>query len=73
MFTTAHNTAQNVSSAFSTYVLGVDAWDASKKALKENVVSGMTSLLVFTTLFQFSGIFFVRMLPRNKEELLRDM
>jgi BT1 family len=72
MFTTVNNSALNLSAAFSTLLLGI--WDVSKEALANHELQGMINLTVLTTCLQVSGVFFVGMLPRTKEELfeLRD-
>jgi hypothetical protein len=69
MFTTVNNSALNLSAAFSTLLLGV--WDVSKVALANNELQGMVNLTVLTTCLQVSGILFVRMLPRTREELFQ--
>mmetsp|Transcript_46131 Transcript_46131/g.52092 ORF Transcript_46131/g.52092 Transcript_46131/m.52092 type:complete len:592 (+) Transcript_46131:86-1861(+) len=72
MFTTINNSAGQVSRAISTLLLGI--WDVSKEALAKHELQGMVNLTILTTVLQLSGILFVRMLPRTKEELfeLRD-
>ena len=67
MFTTLSNSAWTLASAFSTLLLGV--WDVSKDALERGDLSGMINLSLLTTSIQLSGILFVRLLPRTKEEL----
>jgi hypothetical protein len=67
MFTTVNNSAMHLHTTISTHLLGI--WDVSKKALQEGDLSGMIKLTLLTTAFQFSGIFFVGMLPKTKEEL----
>ncbi|KAJ8908297.1 hypothetical protein NDN08_008388 [Rhodosorus marinus] len=68
MFTTASNTALGVGSSLSTLLLGI--WDVSKQALESGQVYGMAKLTVLTTLLQTSGLLFVFLLPRNRDELL---
>ena len=75
MFTTINNSALQVSRAISTHLLGLkhwfgDSWDVSKEKLEVNDLTGMINLTVLTTAMQVSGILFVGMLPRTKDELL---
>ncbi len=75
MFTTINNSALQVSRAISTHLLGLkhwlgDSWDVSKEKLEVNDLRGMINLTVLTTAIQVSGILFVGMLPRTKDELL---
>lgn len=67
MFTTVNNSALNLSTALSTNLLGI--WDVSKEALANNELSGMMNLTYLTTALQISGLLFVGLLPRTKEEL----
>jgi BT1 family len=67
MFTTVNNSALNLSVALSTHLLGW--WDVSKEALANNELTGMINLTYLTTAMQVSGILFVGLLPRTKEEL----
>jgi len=67
MFTTVNNSALNLSVAISTHLLGW--WDVSKEALMEHELSGMIKLTILTSIMQVSGILFVGLLPRTKEEL----
>ncbi|KAL7536439.1 hypothetical protein ACHAXR_007185 [Thalassiosira sp. AJA248-18] len=67
MFTTMSNSAYTVSTAFSTLLLGV--WDVSKEAMERGDLSGMINLTALTTLIQVSGVLFVGLLPRTKEDL----
>jgi hypothetical protein len=67
MFTTVNNSALNLSVAFSTRLLGI--WDVSKEALENNELTGMVNLTVLTTALQVSGILFVGLLPKTKEDL----
>jgi hypothetical protein len=67
MFTTVNNSALNLSVAVSTRLLGW--WDVSKEALANNELTGMINLTYLTTAMQVSGIVFVGLLPRTKEEL----
>ncbi|KAL7477866.1 hypothetical protein ACHAW6_003657 [Cyclotella cf. meneghiniana] len=68
MFTTMSNSAYTLSAAFSTLLLGV--WDVSKEAMERGELSGMVNLTALTTLIQVSGVLFVGLLPRTKEDLL---
>ena len=67
MFTTMSNSAYTLASAFSTLLLGV--WDVSKDAMERGDLTGMINLTALTTLIQVSGILFVGLLPRTKEDL----
>ena len=67
MFTTVSNSAYNLASAFSTLLLGI--WDVSKEAMERGELSGMIKLTALTTLIQVSGVLFVGLLPRTKEDL----
>lgn len=67
MFTTVHNSASTLAGAFSTLLLGV--WDVSKEAMEKGQLSGMINLTWFTTFVQISGLLFVNLLPRTKEDL----
>ena len=67
MFTTVHNSASTLASAFSTLLLGV--WDVSRGAMEKGKLSGMINLTWLTTLIQVSGLLFVTLLPRTKEDL----
>lgn len=67
MFTTVNNSAYTMSSAISTQLLGV--WDVSKETLVDGDLSGLTKLTIFTTFCQVSGILFVKLLPRTREDL----
>lgn len=67
MFTTMSNSAYTLASAFSTLLLGV--WDVSKDAMERGDLTGMINLTALTTLIQVSGVFFVGLLPRTKEDL----
>jgi len=67
MFTTMSNSAYTLATAFSTLLLGV--WDVSKEAMEQGDLSGMVKLTAFTTLIQVSGVLFVGLLPRTKEDL----
>jgi BT1 family len=72
MFTTVNNSAGAMSRALSTPLTAI--WDVSKAALAKNELTGMVNLTLLTTAIQVSGILFVGLLPRTKEELfeLRD-
>lgn len=67
MFTTVNNSALNLNVALSTHLLGW--WDVSKEALASHDLTGMINLTYLTTAMQVSGVFFVFLLPRTKEEL----
>jgi hypothetical protein len=67
MFTTVNNSALNLSVALSTHLLGY--WDVSKEALAAHELTGMINLTYLTTALQVSGVLFVGLLPRTKEEL----
>ena len=67
MFTTVNNSALNLSSAISTRLLGI--WDVSKQAFLDGKIGGMVNLTVLTTTLQLSGVLFVGLLPRTKEDL----
>ena len=67
MFTTVNNSALNMSVALSTHLLGW--WDVSREALLNHELTGMINLTYLTTAMQVSGILFVGLLPRTKEEL----
>ena len=67
MFTTMSNSAYTLATAFSTLLLGV--WDVSKEAMERGELGGMIKLTALTTLIQVSGVLFVGLLPRTKEDL----
>ena len=67
MFTTMSNSAYTLAAAFSTLLLGV--WDVSKEAMESGDLVGMVNLTALTTLIQVSGVLFVGLLPRTKEDL----
>jgi len=67
MFTTMSNSAYSLASAFSTLLLGI--WDVSKDAMERGDLTGMINLTALTTLIQVSGVLFVGLLPRTKEDL----
>lgn len=67
MFTTVNNSAGHLSSAISTQLLGI--WDVSKAAIVAGDWDGMFWLTLMTTLVQMSGVLFVKLLPRTKEDL----
>lgn len=67
MFTTMSNSAYTLATAFSTLLLGV--WDVSKEAMERGELGGMINLTALTTLIQVSGLLFVGLLPRTKEDL----
>eukprot|EP00984_Skeletonema_dohrnii_P026402 scaffold15755_cov97-Skeletonema_dohrnii-CCMP3373.AAC.2 len=66
MFTTMSNSAYSLASAFSTLLLGI--WDVSKDAMERGDLTGMINLTALTTLIQVSGVLFVGLLPRTKED-----
>merc|ERR1712157_231239 len=63
-----NNSALSLSGAIGTMLLGI--WDVSKEAMERGDLSGMTELTILTTCLQTSGIFFVGLLPRTKEDLV---
>jgi hypothetical protein len=67
MFTTMSNSAYTLAAAISTLLLSV--WDVSKEAMERGDLSGMINLTALTTLIQVSGVLFVGLLPRTKEDL----
>jgi hypothetical protein len=67
MFTTVNNSANQMSVAVSTSLLGI--WDVSKEALENSELSGMINLTLLTTGMQVAGVLFVFLLPRTKEDL----
>lgn len=67
MFTTVNNSALNLSAALSTQLLRI--WDVSKEALAKHELSGMVNLTVLTSLVQLSGIAFVGLLPKTRDDL----
>mmetsp|Transcript_6254 Transcript_6254/g.9008 ORF Transcript_6254/g.9008 Transcript_6254/m.9008 type:complete len:129 (-) Transcript_6254:66-452(-) len=69
MFTTVNNSALTLCSAISTMLLGI--WDVSKTAIAAGEYSGMMKLTILTTALQVSGVFFVGLLPRTKEDLAK--
>lgn len=69
MFTTVHNSALNLSGMISTQLLRI--WDVSKEALGSGELTGMVNLTVLTSCLQISGIFFVGLLPRTKDDLFQ--
>jgi hypothetical protein len=69
MFTTVNNSALNLSVALSTLLLRI--WDVSKEALANHQLTGMINLTYLTTAMQVSGVLFVGLLPRTKEELFQ--
>lgn len=68
MFTTVNNSAENLADAISTMLLGI--WDVSKNVFITGDSSGMIKLTVLTTVLQTSGVLFVDLLPRTKEDLM---
>lgn len=67
MFTTVSNSAGNLAGAFSTLLLSV--WDVSKESMEMGQLQGMINLTWLTTAIQMSGLLFVGLLPRTKEDL----
>ena len=68
MFTTVNNSALNLSAAISTQLLRI--WDVSKDALARHELSGMINLTILTSLIQISGLGFVGLLPKTRDDLL---
>jgi len=69
MFTTVSNSANTVHRALSTMMLGI--WDVSEGALGRGELNGMIKLTLLTSILQVSGILFLGLLPRNKEDLAK--
>lgn len=69
MFTTVNNSALNLSSAISTRLLAI--WDVSLEALQAGQKTGIFNLTLLTTILQLSGILFVGLLPRTKDDLAK--
>jgi hypothetical protein len=69
MFTTVNNSALTLSSAISTVLLRI--WDVSKSALENGYLQGMINLTLLTTCLQVSGILFVKLLPKTKDDLAK--
>ena len=69
MFTTVNNAASNLASAISTVMLGI--WDVSETAMLSGDLSGMVKLTALTTALQVSGVLFVKLLPKTKDDLKR--
>mmetsp|Transcript_20105 Transcript_20105/g.30230 ORF Transcript_20105/g.30230 Transcript_20105/m.30230 type:complete len:551 (-) Transcript_20105:4577-6229(-) len=69
MFTTVNNSALNLSSAISTRLLAI--WDVSLEALQAGQKTGIFNLTLLTTVLQLSGILFVGLLPRTKDDLAK--
>jgi hypothetical protein len=67
MFTTVNNCALGMASAISTVLLGI--WDVSKETMVSGDISGMTKLTILTTCLQTAGLFFVKLLPKTKDDL----
>ena len=68
MFTTVNSSAGNLAGAVGMLLLGV--WDMSKEeAMMLGNLDGMINLTWLTTVMQVSGLFFVGLLPRTKEDL----
>ncbi len=67
------SSAYTLASAFSTLLLGLGKnnprWDVSKEAMEQGQLTGMINLTWLTTLIQVSGLLFVGLLPRTKEDL----
>jgi len=68
MFTTVNNSAMNLSAAISTRLLPI--WDITLETLRKGEKSGILKLTLLTTALQMSGVLFVRLLPRTKEDLV---
>ncbi len=69
MFTTVSNTAGGLASILSTVLLRI--WDVSKETMMSGDLSGMTKLTILTTILQTSGLLFVKLLPRTKDDLTK--
>lgn len=69
MFTTLSNSAATVATAYSTMLLGT--WDVSKEAMEKGDLQGMVNLTALTTLIQVSGVLFVGLLPKTKDDLMQ--
>eukprot|EP00547_Thalassionema_nitzschioides_P003550 CAMPEP_0194207934 /NCGR_PEP_ID=MMETSP0156-20130528/6547_1 /TAXON_ID=33649 /ORGANISM="Thalassionema nitzschioides, Strain L26-B" /LENGTH=571 /DNA_ID=CAMNT_0038934811 /DNA_START=48 /DNA_END=1760 /DNA_ORIENTATION=- len=67
MFTTVSNCAGGLASALSTVLTRL--WDVSKESIQEGHYSGMLKLSILTTILQTSGLLFVKLLPKTKEDL----
>ena len=67
MFTTVNNCALGMASALSSVL--TRCWDVSKETMLTGDLSGMTKLTLLTTALQTSGLLFVRMLPKTKDDL----
>ena len=68
MFTTVGNGAQTLSATISSHLLSV--WDVSEAAFKEGDYSGMMKLSWLTIALQISGILFIGLLPKTKEDVV---
>ena len=68
MFTTVNNSALGLSNSISTLLLSI--WDVSKETMLSNELSGMIKLTILTSSLQVSGLFFVKLLPKRKEDLI---
>lgn len=69
MFTTVNNSALNLSSAISTMLLRI--YDVSKETMLSGDLSGMIKLTILTTVIQVSGLLFIKLLPRTKDDLTK--
>jgi len=69
MFTTVNNSAMHLSSAISIKLL--DIWDVTIGALRKGDSTGILNLTLLTTALQVSGLFFIGMLPRTKDDLVK--
>lgn len=68
MFTTVGNGAGTLSSMISTHLLSI--WDVSEDAFDKGDYSGMLKLSWLTTALQMSGILFVGLLPKTREDVI---
>ena len=47
----------------------LSVWDVSKEAMERGELTGMINLTALTTLIQVTGVLFVGLLPRTKDDL----
>ena len=69
MFTTVNNCAGSLASALSTLLTSLPGIDASKETMVSGDLSGLTKLTLLTTALQTSGLLFVGLLPKTKDDL----
>ena len=67
MFTTVSNCASGLASALSTVLTRF--WNVKKETMVGGDLSGLTKLALLTTGLQTSGLLFVKMLPKTKNDL----